>query len=156
MTEWPARGLRRRSFCFRSGTTAAYLPQKAVGGCQRPYGGPQLWHAADEGPGWLRLDWDSPVVLGSVRLVFDDDVDEYLNNLHLHRTPFEIMPELVRDYHVEVRADGAWQRVAEETGNRRRHRVHRFTPRSVSALRVRVDATNGARRPRIVAVRACS
>ncbi|MFF4175838.1 hypothetical protein [Streptomyces sp. NPDC001750] len=84
-----------------------------------------VWHAANEGPGRLRLDWDAPVVLGSVRLVFDDDVDEYFNDLHPHRTPFEIMPELVRDYRGEVRVSGAWQRVAGETGNRRRHRVHR-------------------------------
>ncbi|MFF9348933.1 FAD-dependent oxidoreductase [Streptomyces sp. NPDC014734] len=156
VTEWAARGLRRRSFCFRAGATDAYRPGKAVGGFQRPYGGPQLWQAEHEGPGWLRLDWDSPVEIGTVRLVFDDDVDEYLNNLHLHRTPFEIMPELVRDYHVEVLEDGRWHRVAEETGNRRRHRVHRFGPRTVSALRVGVDATNGARHPRIVAVRAHS
>ncbi|MET9921557.1 hypothetical protein ABZZ04_31410 [Streptomyces sp. NPDC006435] len=44
----------------------------------------------------------------------------------------------------------------EESGNRVRHRVHRFAPRAVSALRVCVDATNGAPRPGVVAVRACS
>ncbi|MER5498736.1 FAD-dependent oxidoreductase [Streptomyces sp. NPDC002561] len=154
VTEWVARGLRRRSFCFRAGATAAFDPYKAVGGFQRPCGGPQLWQAADEGPGWLRLDWDSPVGIGTVQLVFDDDVDEFLNNLHLHRAPFEIMPELVRDYRVEALADGDWYPLVEETGNRVRHRVHRFAPRAVSALRVCADATNGAPRPGIVAVRA--
>ncbi|MER5985082.1 FAD-dependent oxidoreductase [Streptomyces sp. NPDC001787] len=154
VTEWVARGLRRRSFCFRAGPTAAYAPGKTVGGYQRPYAGPQLWQAAEEGAAWLRLDWDSPVELGSVQLVLDDDVDEYLNNLHLHRTRFEIMPELARDYRVEVLVDGVWQTVAEETDNRRRHRVHRFPRRPATALRVRVDATNGARHARIVGVRA--
>ncbi|WP_326682320.1 FAD-dependent oxidoreductase [Streptomyces sp. NBC_01237] len=154
VTEWIARGLRRRSFCFRAGATAAYAPEKTVGGFQRPYGGPQLWQAAEEGAAWLRLDWDSPVELGSVQLVLDDDVDEYLNNLHLHRTPFEIMPELVRDYRVEALVDGAWQTVAAQRDNRVRHRVHRFTRRTATALRVGVDATNGARHARIVGVRA--
>ncbi|MFD7754594.1 FAD-dependent oxidoreductase [Streptomyces sp. NPDC059757] len=155
VAEWVARGLRRRSFCFRAGPTRAYAPDKTVGGYQRPFGGPQMWHAGERGEAWLRLDWDAPVDISAVHLVFDDDVDEYLNNLHRHRTEFEIMPELVRDYRIEARADGGgWTPVARETGNRRRHRIHRFAPFRTTALRVVVEATNGAPEARIVALRA--
>ncbi|WP_030922664.1 FAD-dependent oxidoreductase [Streptomyces sp. NRRL B-24720] len=155
VAEWVARGLRRRSFCFRAGPTRAYDPDKTVGGYQRPFGGPQMWHAGERGEAWLRLDWDAPVEIGAVHLVLDDDVDEYLNNLHRHRTEFEIMPELVRDYRIEVLADGGgWTPVARETGNRRRHRIHRFAPFRTTALRVVVEATNGASEARIVALRA--
>ncbi|SDK21898.1 FAD-dependent oxidoreductase [Streptomyces indicus] len=156
VADWVARGLRRRSFCFRAGSaTEAYAPQKAVGGYQRPYGGPQLWQAEGGADGeWLRLDWGSPVTVGQVRLVFDDDVDEYLNNLHRHRTPYEVMPELVADYRVEALREGAWHPVAEVTGNRRRHRIHDFPAVRTTALRVVVGATHGAPEARIVAVRA--
>lgn len=155
VADWVARGLRRRSFCFRAGPTRAYVPDKAVGGYQRPFGGPQMWHAGEPGEAWLRLDWDAPVEIGTVHLVFDDDVDEYLNNLHRHRTEFEVMPELVRDYRIEALADdGVWTVVAEESGNRRRHRTHRFAAVRTTALRVVVDATNGAPEARIVALRA--
>ncbi|MGV9266096.1 FAD-dependent oxidoreductase [Kitasatospora sp. NPDC003701] len=156
VADWPARGLRRKCLCFRLGAeTLAYAPAKAVGGYQRPYGGPQMWQAQSGAQGeWLRLDWDAPVTLGRVQLVFDDDVDETLNNLHRHRTPFETMPELVRDYRVETLHDGRWQTLVDVGGNRRRHRVHDFTPRKANALRVTVEATNGAAEARIVALRA--
>lgn len=84
-------------------------------------------------------------------------MDEYLNNLHRHRTPFEVMPELVRDYRLLARtADGGWRIAAVVEGNRRRHRVHRFTdePLRTTALRVVVDATHGAPRAHLFAVRA--
>ncbi|MBT2411516.1 FAD-dependent oxidoreductase [Streptomyces sp. ISL-12] len=162
--EWQARGLRRRSFCFgMTPDSRALAPEKTVGGYQRPYGGPQMWSSTaladpDRAEQWLRLDWETPQDLRSVRLVFDDDVDEYLNNLHRHRTPYEVMPELVRHYRLQaLDARDVWRTVVTERDNRRRHRVHRFDGdglRGVRALRLRVDATHGARHARVVAVRA--
>ncbi|WP_328460511.1 FAD-dependent oxidoreductase [Streptomyces sp. NBC_00448] len=173
--EWSARELRRRSFCFRAEpATAAFAPDKAVGGYQRPYGGPQMWSSArlpdpaDHADAvdhadpttaageWLQLAWDEPQELGSVHVVLDDDVDEYLNNLHRHRTPFEIMPELVSDYRVQVRdEDGEWRTCVTVSANRRRHRVHRLPePVRTGALRIAVDGVHGAPHAHIVAVRA--
>ncbi|MFJ2959797.1 FAD-dependent oxidoreductase [Streptomyces sp. NPDC087270] len=163
LVEWSARELRRRSFCFRvSPETSAFAPTKAVGGYQRPYGGPQMWVSqttagSGRGSEHLQLEWDGEQELRTVHLVWDDDVDEYLNNLHRHRTPFEVMPELVRDYRLLARtADGGWRTAAVVEGNRRRHRVHRFTdePLRTTALRVVVDATHGAPRAHLFAVRA--
>ncbi|GGQ41500.1 hypothetical protein ACFFKE_34455 [Streptomyces mutabilis] len=161
--EWQARGLRRRTFCFRAvPDSAALAPEKAVGGFQRPYGGPQTWSStALDDPGraeqWLRLDWETPQNLRTVHLVFDDDVDEYLNNLHRHRTPYEVMPELVRHYRLQtLETRGVWRTVVTERDNRRRHRVHHLDEdglRGVRSLRGRVDATHGARHSLVVAVR---
>ncbi|OWA26135.1 MULTISPECIES: FAD-dependent oxidoreductase [Streptomyces] len=162
VVEWQARGLRRQTFAFRaSPDTAAFRPERAVGGYQRPYGGPQMWSSAPEGDAeWLRLDWDDERELAEIRLVFDDDVDEYLNNLHRHRTPYEVMPELVRDYRVQSRdADGAWHTLLTVTDNRRRHRVHALAaedggPVRTGALRLVVDATHGARHAHVIAFKA--
>ncbi|MFF3171046.1 FAD-dependent oxidoreductase [Streptomyces sp. NPDC057900] len=160
--EWQARGLRRHTFCFRlSPDTRAFTPAQAVGGFQRPYGGPNMW-SSDTLPGagtdttWLRLDWDREQTLTEVRVVFDDDVDEYLNNLHRHRTPFEVMPELVRAYRVQALApDGTWATLVAEAANRRRHRVHRLAaPVGTRALRLVVDATHGAPRAHVGALKA--
>ncbi|MFK0115419.1 FAD-dependent oxidoreductase [Streptomyces sp. NPDC090994] len=67
------------------------------------------------------------------------------------------MPELVRHYRLQaLDARDVWRTVVTERDNRR-HRVHRFDGnglRGVRALRLRVDATHGARHARVVAVRA--
>ncbi|MGW2595572.1 FAD-dependent oxidoreductase [Streptomyces sp. NPDC001515] len=164
--EWQARGLRRRTFAFRAAPeTSAFRPERAVGGYQRPYAGPQMWSSAPladpEAAGeWLRLDWDEERELREVRVVFDDDVDEYLNNLHRHRTPFEIMPELVRDYRIEAaEPDGTWRTLHTVTGNRRRHRVHAVAgpdggPVRTTALRLVVEATHGAPHAHVIAFKA--
>ncbi|WP_372346173.1 FAD-dependent oxidoreductase [Streptomyces sp. KL116D] len=164
--EWQARGLRRHSFAFRATPdTAAFLPERSVGGYQRAYGGPQMWSseplsAPDRAAQWLALDWDKEQELGEARVVFDDDVDEYLNNLHRHRTPYEVMPELVRDYRIQSRdADGTWHTLLTVTDNRRRHRVHTLRaadggPVRTAALRLVVDATHGARHAHVIAFKA--
>lgn len=160
--EWQARGLRRQSFAFRAAPgTAAFHPERAVGGYQRPYGGPHMWSSAPEGTEeWLRLDWHDEQELTETRLVFDDDVDEYLNNLHRHRTPYEVMPELVRDYRVQsLDAAGTWHTLLTVTDNRRRHRVHALSaadggPVRTRALRLVVDATHGAPHAHVIAFKA--
>ncbi|EFG64371.1 tat (twin-arginine translocation) pathway signal sequence [Streptomyces sp. SPB074] len=150
--EWEARALRRRSFAFRARpATRAFAPERAAGGHQRPYGGPNLWSSARladpaHAGEWLELEWAREQDIAEVRLVLDDDVDEYLNNLHRHRTPFAVMPELLRDYRVQARAaDGSWRTLVTVRDNRRRHRVHHLpAPVRTRALRLRVDATHGA------------
>lgn len=151
VTDWNARMLRRRSIGFRAvGESRAWSASKVIDGSNRPYGGPRMWsseHAdADSlaaSPEWIELDWEEPVSAGSIRLVWNDDVDEDLINLHHHRTEFEVIPELVADYEVQVRVNGAWSTVADVTDNRHRHRIHDFSPVLCDAIRVRVRRTNG-------------
>ncbi|MBA8816777.1 hypothetical protein FHX48_001870 [Microbacterium halimionae] len=155
---WPALPLRGRTVRSRlHPATAAYAPQKAVGGYQRFYGGPQLWASAplDEGDhADLMVEWPHPLEIRQVRLVFDDDPDVELNTLHHHRTPDEVFPELVRDYVVEVRDGDTWHLLARVSANRRRQRVHNTERAYIAdAVRVRVLATNGAAQARVVSLR---
>lgn len=160
LVQWPTKPLRGRSLVFRTAPESeALAPERAVSGYNRPFGGPHMW-ASDPGaagPHWLRLDWDSPVTASEVRLVFDDDVDLELNTLHHHRSPDEVLPQLVRDYRVEVLPAGSseWRVVAEERDNRHRLRVHPL-PAEVgpfTAARLVVERTNGAAEARVIAFR---
>jgi hypothetical protein len=157
--KWDAAPLRRHGIRLRVATpTDAYSPDKVAGGYQRPYDGPQLWssEALREGrPEHVELAWTAPQRIERVDLIFNDDVDEDLINLHHHRTAFEVIPELVRDYRVEAEVDGRWQELVAVEGNRRRHRVHTLeTPVPLTGLRVVVESTNGSQWASIVAVRA--
>ncbi|MEU8825223.1 FAD-dependent oxidoreductase [Streptomyces sp. NPDC048636] len=157
--EWSARELRGRSFCFRVlPDTAAFVPAKAAGGYQRPYGGPQMWVSRGPAAGsHLLLEWDAPHDIRTVHLVMDDNVDTYLNNLHRHRTPEPVAAQLLRDYRLETRQEsGEWHTVATVRDNRRRHRVHRLGaagPVRTDALRITVDTTHGAPRAHLFTVR---
>ncbi|PSK88061.1 FAD dependent oxidoreductase [Murinocardiopsis flavida] len=152
VVDWQTKPLRRRSFCFRSDApTGAFAAERAVGGYARPFGGPQMWVSDGlAAPQHLRLDWREPVAVGRVELVFDDDVNEYMNNLHYHRSPFAVMPELVRDYTVEARTGAGWTPLVAENGNRRRHRVH-VLPEAVRADALRL--TVAAAEAHVVALR---
>lgn len=154
--QWPAHPMRGQTVRARlSPPTNAYAPQKAVGGYQRPYGGPQLWVSKPTefaSPEWLSLQWDEHQTFSVIRLVFDDDVE--LNTLHHHRTPDEIFPELVRDYSIEAWRDGAWRELVSVSDNRRRHRVHILDePVTTDRLRVVVRASNGVAQARVISVR---
>ncbi|MFD8747221.1 FAD-dependent oxidoreductase [Streptomyces sp. NPDC059616] len=159
LREWTDAGLLRRTFCFRTGETAAYSPAKTTDGYARPYAGPHMWVSAplaDDPSPWLELAWPEPVALGRIEVIADDDVNEDLINLHHHRTPFDTLPTLLRDYRVEaLDTDGTWRVIARTAQNRRRRETH--TPAeqvTTSAIRVIVESTNGAASAHIVAVRA--
>ncbi|MEU6250575.1 FAD-dependent oxidoreductase [Glycomyces sp. NPDC047010] len=159
VTDWNARMLRRRSFALAvEPATAAYTPAQVTGPYQRPYGGPNLWSSAPDalaaGPVALELAWPAPVRLASVRLVWNDDVDEDLINLHHHRTGFRVMPELAADYTLDALVDGRWRTLADVTDNRHRHRVHDFAPIDAAAVRVAVTRTNGSPYVSLAALRA--
>lgn len=159
---WPTKPLRGRALCFRTGPESrALAPERAVSGYARPYAGPNMWASAPMrvgAPEWLRIDWEEPVEAREVRIVFDDDVDLSLNTLHHHRNRHEVMPQLVRDYRVEVLSAEAtesdWQVVTEVTENRHRHRVHTLeVARPIHAVRLVVLATNGILQARVIQLR---
>ncbi|MWB99339.1 FAD-dependent oxidoreductase [Agromyces seonyuensis] len=172
LVQWPTKPLRGRALAFRAApASAALAPERATSGYNRPFAGPNEWASAPMAAGrdeWLRLDWDAPVDAREVRLVFDDDVDLELNTLHHHRSPDEVIPQLVRDYRVEVLPAGAsstgttggtgeatWTTIADVAGNRMRHRIHPLPVGlgAISAARLVIGATNGAREARVIAFR---
>ncbi|QLD12003.1 FAD-dependent oxidoreductase [Microbacterium oleivorans] len=154
---WPAIPLRGRTPRLRlHPSTAAFAEQRAVGGYQRFFGGPNMWMSLPDDPDpALSLAWGEGQRVRRIRLVFDDDTDVELNTLHHHRTPDRVFPELVRDYVVETRRGDAheWEELVRASANRRRQRVHDVEADDVTALRVRVLATNGAPQARIVSLR---
>jgi hypothetical protein len=155
---WSMKALVRKPFCFKVlGTTAAYSPAKAVGGYKRPFGGPNLWASDPIGPedeAWLQLTWESEITLQEVQLTWNDDVNEDLINLHHHRTPFEIIPELVKSYRIEARIRGEWGTIASVQDNRRRSNRITLNERiSTDALRLVIEETNGASAAELVEIR---
>ncbi|WP_396127784.1 FAD-dependent oxidoreductase [Curtobacterium sp. 320] len=146
VTDWEARALRGRSFAFTAADASdAWRASRVTDGYQRPFGGPHLWSSdPDDGAATLTLDWAEPVDVREVRIVWNDDVDADLINLHHHRTPWDAVPTLARDYRIEACVDGSWQGLATVTDNRHRHRVHDVAPTRTASLRVVVTATNGS------------
>ncbi|MHA6484857.1 FAD-dependent oxidoreductase [Paenibacillus sp. strain BS8-2] len=160
ISQWQTGGGSRRSVTFRSWPeTQAYAPEKILDGYIRPFGGPHLWSSDEITAGeevYLQLDWnDRPVSIREVQLTFNDDVNEDLINLHHHRTPFETIPELVRDYRLEANVNGEWLVLHQERGNRKRKRVHRLNTvvEGATSLRLVIEATNGALHAQITEIR---
>lgn len=161
LSAWGMDRRARHPFCFRTmGETEAYAAAKAVNGYRRPYGGPNMWVSEpleQEGvssEAWLELSWTQPTSFQEVHIVFNDEVNDDLVNLHHHRTPYEIVPELVKDYRLEAFSNGNWTTIHREAGNRVRRRVHGL-PAAVTAdkLRLVVESTNGGIRAEVIEIR---
>lgn len=158
VVQWSMGSFPRSLPCFRlPAPTGAFSPAKAVDGYRRPYGGPHLWSSGKPDPSnppWLELAWEQPVRVSCIHVIFNDEVNEDLINLHHHTTPFEVMPELVRDYRIEARSSGEWTTVAGERGNRKRKQVHTLArPVTADRIRIVIEATNGAPHAEVVEVR---
>ncbi len=98
-------------------------------------------------PQWVELTWDRPQTLRSLQLTFDTNLDDWL-----YRKTFE--QEVVRDYEVQYRADGAWKTLLRETGNYQRQRIHRFDAITTDQLRLVIHKTGGAPSARVYEIRA--
>ena len=125
-------------------------PENVVDGVSRPVGtNSHAWVSAPGAalPQWIRLDFPKPVEAREVRIVFDSDLEF---NAWLCRRA----EELVKDYVLEGSADGkTWFALADEKGNFQRHRIHRFAPVRLKALRLTVAATYGSEEANVFAVR---
>lgn len=111
-------------------------------------------------PAWLELQWEIPIALGSIQLVFDTGMHRPLTLSHsdgyLQRMQWgQPQEETVRDYCVEVKQGGVWKRVTDVRGNYQRRRVHALSDcAGVDALRITITGTNGINHARICEVRA--
>ena len=97
-------------------------------------------------PQSVRLDFPSTVTVGEVRIAFDPD----FATVRASPRP----AQLVKAYDVEGLVGGKWVRLAREEENQLRHRVHRFPPERLDALRVVVKETWGDPSARIFEIRA--
>lgn len=156
IVKWSMRRVVRKPFCFRLiNETEAYAPNKIINGYQRPYGGPNMWLSDRmENEEWIALNWDRSVKFGEIHITFNDDVNEDLINLHHHRTPFDIIPELVKDYRVEIFKNGKWEVLFNVKDNRQRKRVHALEKEvETDQLRLVVEKTNGTQFAEVVEMR---
>jgi hypothetical protein len=159
VVQWSMKKLVRKPFCFKLyPETKAFDSDKVVDGYLRPYGEPHLWKSQslrENGEQWLELNWSNAITVYEVQLTFNDDVNEDLINLHHHQTPFEIIPELVKNYRIEVWEEDRWTTLHREIDNRKRTKRHIFQ-RAVTTNRLRlvVESTNGSDFAEVIEVRA--
>ncbi len=162
MLEWTMRSgatsMVRKCFCFRIiEETNSYAPPNIINGHVRPYGGPNMWVSDPLLAGqeaWIELRVPQKTIVREIHCTFNDDVNEDLINLHHHRAPFEVMPELVRHYRIEAFTDGSWVTLHTERNNRKRKRIHEIrNPVATDQLRLVVKATHGCPRAEIVEIR---
>ena len=102
-------------------------------------------------PQWLLLELKAPTEINSVSLVFDTDLT---NPGTAWTVKIPYVPVCVKDYEVEIYANGEWKKVVEEKGNFMRKRTHAFETATVEKIRVNVLATWGNPSARIMEVRA--
>jgi len=106
---------------------------------------------AQQLPQWLELELAKPTDINWISLVFDTDMT---NPSTCRDFKFPYVPTCVKDYFVEVFADGKWVKVADVADNFMRKCSHSFE--TVKAEKIRVTVTKVADDPsaRIIEVRA--
>ena len=160
VVQWTMRPVSRKPFCFRIlSETEAFSPTSVTNGFTRPYGAPHLWvsEPLNGKEAWLDLIWPTSIQIQEVHVTFNDDVNEDLINLHHHRTEFEVIPELVKDYRLEACLESGWHCLKHEQNNRKRKRVYRLAePCMTNQLRLTVEATNGSSRAEVTEMRVYS
>jgi hypothetical protein len=129
-------------------------PENIVNGVARPEQWPNVWLSEGEAPQWCKIELAEPAALERIQIAW---------GLDFHRSYFQMpgffrAPECARDYRIEVELeDGASALWAEERGNYQRLRVHENPSGldgEVRAIRITVEAANGAPRVEIDEARA--
>jgi hypothetical protein len=124
-----------------------YEATNVARGTNRPDRWPNIW-ISESLPATLELRWPTPQRIGTVQLTFDTDMNRHT------RQPLFRYPDCVRAYTIEAEVAGRWQQVAEEKDNYMRRRVLRFPPVQATALRLKIEETNGAKTARLYELRA--
>jgi hypothetical protein len=122
--------------------------------------GTNMWMSgpAEALPQWVELRFGRPVKLREVRLTFDTALSRILAITYYPQLyPLMVrgaQPETARDYRLLALAGGEWREVGRARGNYQRLCAHEIDGEPAEALRVVVEATNGAAEARVFEVRA--
>ncbi|QHI69942.1 FAD-dependent oxidoreductase [Tichowtungia aerotolerans] len=128
--------LARTASVRASGSAPNCAPENVINGIARPWPGESnIWRSAagEALPQWIELTLQEPAEISMVQCAFDTDLSVPLPNQRC-----SCPKGCVRNYFIEVYADGQWKTVARETGNFQRFRRHSFSP--VIAEKVRLVA----------------
>ena len=113
-------------------------------------------------PASLTFEWDEPLDVGEIQLVFDTGLHRHLTLSHHDGYTGKMVwgkaqPETVRDYTIEGLEGGRWQPLVKVNDNYLRLRRHTLDSNSsttrYTAIRITVHATNGLDHARIMEVR---
>ncbi len=127
-------------------------PENVINGYSRIQDAEQYAWVSSEAaslPQWIQLDLAQESEISSVHLTFDTDM---VNPPMVHTAP-RVPKELVRDYSIEIEANGAWKTVATATENIMRKRVHHFDAVKATRVRVNITATADGNTARLFEVR---
>jgi hypothetical protein len=128
---------------------------------ERAAPGTQRWMSRPEDglPAVLRLEWDEPITMGELQLIFDtgqhrvltlSHSDAYMARMEWGRP----QPETIRDYRIIAVNGGSRHEILGVRGNYQRRAVHRLEVAVIAqALEIEVLATNGLDHARLLEVR---
>ena len=114
---------------------------------------------ADGLPVSIQLEWPHAIQPRELQLIFDTGLHRHLTLSHHDGYTAQMMwgkpqPETVCDYTVEALNDDDWIPLLKASENYQRRRTHALdTAPAVTALRIRVEATNGLDHARICEIR---
>jgi len=109
-------------------------------------------------PAYIEFDWEHPVTISKIVLVFDSGLHRPLVMTHdascetLNRNLlWHIPPELIWDYQMEYRlGDSDWVPLLREKDNYQRLRKHSFGSITANTLRLTVLSTHGCPQARVI------
>ncbi|MEQ8851906.1 FAD-dependent oxidoreductase [Gimesia sp.] len=109
-------------------------------------------------PATLLLEWETPITVREVQLIFDTGLHRHLtlsqHDGYTSRMLWgQAQPETVRAYAIEVFDGHDWQTVVTVEGNWQRRRLHQVDVAGVSQLRLVITGTNGAEQARVCEIR---
>jgi len=144
----------RQAYAFATDPPLAletdYRPENVINGVARIVGkAGNMWVSDPRQtlPQHVELSFASPVVINTVYLTFDTDLDPRFGGS-------TVSPRCVRDYSLTGYDGKQWHELAKVGDNDRRRRVHRCETMSLAKLRLTVQATHGDRSARVFEVRA--
>lgn len=131
------------AFTFRiEPPQSCWKPESVLSGVTRPYENPNLWRSDPtcKFPQWINLTWQEVKTISIVELTF---AGHLLWEYH-GEGPFYKDRQTVKDYAIEILHENTWVEVIRKEGNyQRQNKIKLMNPVTTTALRVRIDATNG-------------
>jgi len=132
-----------------------YKPENIINGVSRPEGEKTNVWVSDPKRGLpqeVELEFESPVVINTVYLTFDTNLDTFRTKW----VKLGPVPECVKDYSLFYFDGNEWLNLVNVHGNYHRKRIHRFNPAKAYKLRLRVTKTNGDESARVYEIRCYS